>query len=70
MGRIFGLAMMVIGVWIALTLYREGIEGAFGGALGSGDPAAERPEPVTRAVERITEAAHRAHEDRMNRQLE
>ena len=30
MGRLFGFAMIVIGMWIGLTIYTEGIEGVTG----------------------------------------
>jgi hypothetical protein len=45
MGRILGILVIVIGVWVGVEVYNEGVDGAFGGALaflsddgdGSGD---------------------------------
>ena len=70
MGHIFGLLTLVLGVWISLTFYQEGLENAFGGILsGDAEPGTETAQPITRAVGQAAEAAQRAHEERMNRQL-
>jgi hypothetical protein len=37
MGRIFGFLCLVISVWIAMTLYSEGIERSFGGVFSDVD---------------------------------
>jgi hypothetical protein len=41
MGRIFGLLLVVLGIWAATEVYLHGTAGAFGGAYGrlSGDAA-------------------------------
>ena len=33
MGRIFGILLMVIGLWVGAEVYTEGVDGAFGGRL-------------------------------------
>jgi len=33
MARIFGLILLVLGVWVGFEIYRNGVDGAFGGAL-------------------------------------
>ncbi len=52
MGKALGILAIVIGVWVGLTVYLEGVDHAFGGALAffASDPAgADEPdgEPVT-----------------------
>ena len=42
MGRIFAMLLLVIGIWVGMEVYNEGVDGAFGGALaflsdGEGD---------------------------------
>ena len=70
MSRIFGLLTIVLGVWITLTLYQEGLENAFGGVLSdAAEPGIDGAQPITRAVEQATEAANLAYEERMNQQL-
>ncbi len=33
MGRIFGILLIVVGVWVGAEVYTEGVHGAFGGRL-------------------------------------
>ena len=42
MGRAFGFLSLVVALWIAMEFYANGIEAAFGGALGS-DRESARP---------------------------
>ena len=37
MGRLFGLVLVVLGIWAMTEVYLHGTEGAFGGVLGSGE---------------------------------
>ena len=70
MGRMFGLLTIVLGAWVSLTLYQEGLDNAFGGLLsGAATPGVENSQPITRRIGQAAEAAHRSHEERMNRQL-
>jgi hypothetical protein len=46
MGKAFGIAVMVVGLWVGIEIYTEGMSGAFGGffrnfgtAEASVDPA-------------------------------
>ena len=36
MGKIFGILLIVAGIWVGLTIYTEGTDAAFGGLFGSG----------------------------------
>jgi hypothetical protein len=72
MGRIFGLLMLVIGVWVAAEVYTEGVAGAFGGRLaflaedGSG-PADTRSTPA-RVHDKVS-SAHAEADARRERLL-
>ena len=33
MGKLFGLILIVLGVWIGIEVYDKGMDGAFGGAF-------------------------------------
>lgn len=47
MGKIFGILVIVAGIWVGLEVFTEGIDGAFGGLFR--EPAgAEEPAPVER----------------------
>ena len=46
MGRLFGLVLMLISLYIGMTLYTEGIEHAFGGALAPIQPVQKRDTPI------------------------
>ncbi len=35
MGRIFGILLIVIGIWVGLEIYTYGVDGAFGGRLSA-----------------------------------
>ena len=34
MGKIFGILLIVVGIWVGITIYTEGADAAFGGLLG------------------------------------
>lgn len=64
MGRLIGLILMLIAIYVGISLYTEGTDHAFGGILASpaSDPA-PRPRPVTQRVrERVTEDLRSAAE--------
>ena len=42
MGKAFGIALMVVGLWVGIEVYTEGMSGAFGGFFQSFG-AAEAP---------------------------
>jgi len=50
MGKGFGLVLIVIALYVVMTLYSEGIEGAFGGALAPIQPAATRDAPLATSL--------------------
>jgi hypothetical protein len=42
MGKAFGLVLIVVGLWVGLEIYTEGMHGAFGGVLAG--ESAQAPE--------------------------
>ena len=72
MGRIIAMLLAVVGIWIGVEVYNEGLQGAFDGAFaqlddGSGEPVTPgtAPERAGKAVE----AAHAAAADRRQKLL-
>jgi hypothetical protein len=53
MARVFGLLLMIAGIWLGLTIYTEGTEHTLGRLWGSGDEqAAEEGDLESAAPER------------------
>jgi hypothetical protein len=46
MGRIFGIVLVLIAIYVGMTVYTEGIENAFGGAFAPLEPVDGREEPT------------------------
>lgn len=74
MAKIFGILLVVVGLWLGLEVYQNGIQGAFGGALASLDGSAdEQAVRDSRSVpQRAGDAVERAHaeaEARLHRML-
>ena len=46
MGRAFGLVLILVALYVGMTLYKEGVENAFGGALAPIRPMSTREEPL------------------------
>jgi hypothetical protein len=66
MGKIFGILLIVVGIWVGLTIFNEGTDAAFGGIFRGAqtgvDEASGRPLP--RRVEESVSKAYQAHEQR------
>lgn len=64
MAKAFGILAIVIGVWVGLTVYLEGVDHAFGGAFGffASDPAGAAADEDERApvTDRAAHAFQRA----------
>jgi hypothetical protein len=74
MGKIFGILLAVVGIWLVLEVYLNGTQGAFGGVLARLDGSAtEQAVASPRSVpQRAGEAVERAHaeaEARLERML-
>ncbi len=68
MGRIFGIGMIVIAVWVAAEVYSEGVYGAFGGALAFLAEENEHGEVDTRSTPvRVHDKVSSAHADAAER---
>lgn len=67
MGKIFGILVIVIGIWVGLTIFNEGTDAAFGGVFASAKaPAAVDGSgaPVTQRVQQSVSKDMQAHEAR------
>ena len=73
MGKIFGMLLIVGGIWVGLELYMNGPSGAFGGSMASilgGDSAhAEQSDPTPERAGGSVDRAHRDSEQRFDRML-
>ena len=72
MGKVFGILLIVVGIWVGLEVMANGSAGAFGGLFaktGLVDDAAPTPPTKQRAANAV-DRAYRAGENRVDRQLE
>ena len=75
MQKVFGIAFIVIAIWVGLEVFTKGTDGAFGGALATLSPASARGPaasggPITDRVRAKVDAVNRAHEARVSRQAD
>jgi len=60
MGRIFAILLLVVSLWVGLEVFRQGVDGAFGGALsflGGGErERLELPSMRTRVHDAVSDA--------------
>jgi len=74
MGRIISLLLAVLGIWVAVEVYTNGVNGAFDGALArfGGESAEEEATPGTapQRAGRAVESAHAAAEERRSKLLD
>ena len=71
MGKLIGIGLIVLGIWVGLEVYTEGTDRAFGGILArfgasSQEQAVERPLDNVRGIAR---GARDEQMDRIERQL-
>jgi hypothetical protein len=66
MGKVFGILLIVIGVWVGLTIFNEGTDAAFGGLFrGANTEASDASgRPLPRRVEDSVGKAYQEHERR------
>ena len=71
MGKLFGIVLLVLGIWLAVEVYTEGVNGAFGGvfASGSADQAPVTQSTSSRAADTVR-SAYEESVNRVDRQLE
>ena len=71
MGKLFGIILLVLGIWLGVEVFTEGVDGAFGGIFASG--SADEAPPTRSTSERAADSVRRAYSesvDRVDRQLE
>jgi hypothetical protein len=64
MAKVFGILLIVLGVWVGMEIFTKGTDGAFGGifaAEGSSSAAIEDGSPLSRASERMQEKMDKGH---------
>ncbi len=69
MGKLAGIALLIVAFWVAAELSTKGTDGAFGGLFASEDPVAE----MRSTPQRVGDNARRsikAGEDRVDRMLD
>ncbi len=66
MGKIYGIALIVVGIWVGMTIYTEGLDNAFGGVFTKlgGEPVGRDVRPPT---ERIRDRVQGATDERTER---
>jgi hypothetical protein len=68
MAKLIGILLIVVGVWVGVEVYSQGLDGAFGGRLasrsaGGAEPIARRSTPQ-RAGDAVVDAHHEAADRR------
>ena len=69
MGKLIGIALMVVGLWVGLEVFQNGTEGAFGGILGGGRTDEETRTSAPQRAGRAVQNAHSEADERRQRML-
>lgn len=69
MGKMIGILLGVVAIWLGLEVYNNGLEGAFGGAFAGSDAAATQQQSVPQRAGAAVENAHAASDERRSRLL-
>lgn len=68
MGKAFAIVLMAIAVWVAVTVYSEGTDRAFGGLFASSQGSSTVDATETRSTpERAGDAVQRAYDESQDR---
>jgi hypothetical protein len=68
MGKLVGIVLIVIAIWIGLTVYSQGTDQAFGGLFARFSGSSTLDGPATRSTpQRAGDAVQRAHDESENR---
>jgi hypothetical protein len=72
MGKVFGILLIVVAIWVGLTIFNEGTDAAFGGLFaGSGNKVADGSgRPLPRRVEESVRKSYREHEEQIESRAE
>ena len=60
MGKIYGIALIVVGIWVGMTIFTEGLDNAFGGIftkIGAEPVGRDVRAPTERIRDRVQSAA-------------
>jgi hypothetical protein len=61
MGRLFGVLLIVVGIWVGIEVYTKGTQNALGGLFAGGSAQAEARDPRT-VPQRAGDAVQSAHD--------
>ena len=68
MGKLFAIVLMVIGIWVAVTVYSEGTDRTFGGLFAGSLGSSTVDVTETRSTpQRAGEAVQRAYDESQDR---
>ena len=68
MGKLFAIVLMVIGIWVAVTVYSEGTDRAFGGLFAGSLGSSTVDVTETRSTpQRAGDAVQRAYDESQDR---
>jgi hypothetical protein len=62
MGRIFGILMIGLGIWVGLEIYLEGTQNAFGGVFASSEAPRDPRSTADRAGDAVRGSLASEHE--------
>jgi hypothetical protein len=62
MGRIFGILLLGLGIWVGLEIYLEGTQNAFGGVFASHRVQADAARDTRTTPQRAGDAVRRSQE--------
>ena len=69
MGKLVGIVLAVLGIWVGLEVYQNGVDGAFGGVHGGGASEEETRATVPQRAGRAVQDAHAEADERRRRLL-
>ena len=69
MGKIYGILLIVVGVWVGMAIFTEGIDNAFGGLFSRLAPSTEArdPRPPMQRIRERVQGVHDARAERIDR---
>ncbi len=69
MGKLVGILVLTIGIWMGLEVLNHGVSGAFGGAFGGDEATVAQPQSLPKQVDKKLQAAQAAAAERRARML-
>ena len=69
MGKIYGILLIVVGIWVGMTVFTEGVDNAFGGLFSKlgRDPVVTDTRPPTQRIRERVQGSIDESTDRIER---